>query len=269
MPKLSEIKPASRFFGLFAGESGSGKTCAEVSFPKKLKVFDHDLRIRGALGAASFVPDLAEVECDIYPPSRPLSDLFDALNILEIEYLSRNNPYQTLIFDSLTSESRFFLSDVMELTGGRIVGAKKDGHGGIRIAGPADHNIKDQAIYRMFDTLRSLPCNVIVSAHIVPKWGLPEGKKDTDYVDRIIVGEELSLTSKLAANILIYFNEVYVFSREKMANGSIGYFVEFRGSLARTTFPQLPDGKVNITNVNFYDWWLRKINEGIESNTGT
>ncbi|MGH7238447.1 MAG: hypothetical protein ACREHG_00115, partial [Candidatus Saccharimonadales bacterium] len=101
---------------------------------------------------------------------------------------------------------------------------------------------------------------IIVSAHIVDRYG----KRDPadKYSESVVVGEKLSIRDKIGENSLIYFDHVFKFEREDMGR-SVRHTCQFNGEIARTAFPNLPNGKVDITGVNFYEKLMQKVNPSV------
>ena len=124
------------------------------------------------------------------------------------------------------------------------------------MSGPADYGYEAEACYQIFDYLRSIPINIIVSAHIIDIIGK---LTDEEYSERGKIGEKLSIRDKIGENVQIYFSEVYKFSKEEDALGRVKHYVQFRSEIAGTCFPELPDGKIDISGQNFYDMWIKKI----------
>lgn len=254
MSNLYDKPKIRRFFGLFIGPSGSGKTSAAVTFPKP-ELLDFDLRNDGATWTQSIVPDGSKVEYKAFTPDKGWDEVSKRLDQIKMELNARPSKiysYETLICDSLTALSHMYLTDCAKMdpktkeavVRGNIVGS-------LRIPGPADWNYQYNAAYQTYDYLRGFPINVISTAHVVDRYE----KQSDPYAAPVVAGEKLTLTDKLGANILIYFDEVYRFGKEKEGK-KIVYWVQFRdGDLARTVYTQLPDGKQDITGKNFYQFW--------------
>lgn len=265
---ITDIKPDSRFFGMLAGRSASGKTSISLSFPKPLLYVDFDMRIRGGLWLRELMDEeeFKQIDVEFYPPSRGFQDIYNLVNGWELECLSKSFKYKTVVIGSVTNSSRVFLSEIIELTGGRIIGGKKDreGHtkGGIRVTGPADYNIQMQAMFSMFDVLRSLTVNVICEAHIVDRYGrVKDPGDDNKIVPETIIGQKLTLTSNLGENILTYFDEVYLTEKEEVSGSENRFYIRFHSDIARTTFKQLPLSRVDVTGKNFYKWWKEQVSK--------
>lgn len=260
MPKATDLSSESRFVGLFVGRSGSGKTVAECSFPKPIDVLDFDGRIRGLLGAPWI--DRAGINYEFYLPKE--EGLVDKLNKkLEGYQLAAKvgQPLpETLVLDSLTSECFAMVQQALGLT--HSVGDKntrKVGKylGTVAMPGPEDYGLEAQATYDILAFMRSVPIkNIIVSAHIVEKYGKLD--PDNPYADSVPIGEKLSVRDKIGENIQIYFDHIFRFDRREL-NGKIYHYVKFRSDIARTSYNQLPDGEIDLTGKNFYDVLMKYV----------
>ena len=106
----------------------------------------------------------------------------------------------------------------------------------------------------IFDMLRAIRCHIIVSAHVIPLYGLDPSldEKQAQYSPRVEVGESIAISPQLRSKMLMYFNEVYRFSRS--SNGQ-QFFVKFRSDLAKTAYTKLPNEELEITNKPFYEVW--------------
>jgi len=251
--KASELRPESRFFGMFIGRSKSGKTVAEASFPKPMIIYDGDMRAEGIYAGRKWLPELDQIEIKRFPPSKGFSELEKELELLKIQIQGKQSNIKTIVIDSITSLNRMFITDAHALVDkGRKVG-------NVRMSGPADYGYEAEACYQMFDYLRSFPINVIVSAHIVDVYGKIDPSKE--YSDSQKIGEKLSIRDKIGENVQIYFNEVYRFSKEEDIQGKVRHYVQFRSDIAGTCYASLPDGKIDVTGKNFYEEWKGMIKE--------
>ena len=257
--KITECKPTGRFFGLFISTSGGGKSSAAATFPKPLKFFDFDQRIRGILWEQKLVPDFDKIEYDSYLPAIDgFPKVEKELETIQTTIAVKQPSYKTLVFDSLTNQLRMFLTDAMELTKGITIGT-------LRKPSIGDFGYEAEACYQVFDFLRSIPINIIVTAHIVPRFGKEDPSKE--YSENVEVGQKLSIRDKIGANIMSFFDEVYEFKREEIGN-KIKHFVKFQGELARSVHPGLHvSGWHDITDRNFYDLWKEMVDRGHETNS--
>lgn len=258
MPSANNLTAESRFMGLFIGPSGSGKTVAECSFPGPIKVLDFDGRIRGILGAPWI--DKSQIEYDYYPPrisgdGKPTYERINQdLEALLVMVSTNKCPYKTIILDSITSQTFAMLCDAVPLTHKGDSGSKGKKIGTLNMAGPEDYGFEATATYNLMAFLRSLPLNILVSAHIIDRYG--KADPNDKYSERVIVGEKLSIRDKIGENIQIYFDHVFRFSK---SDNGLKYTVQFRGDLARTSFEKLPNGSIDITGKNFYKAMMEQV----------
>ena len=246
MPKLSEVKPDSRFFGMFIGRSSSGKSSAAISFPKPMKIFDFDMRARGPKAYADSIGlDVSGVSTEVYLPSGGFKKINDELEVLQMQF-KNGRPYETIQFSSLGALLRILLSEARVLAGE----GKTKKTGVLVRPGPNEYGYESEGIYQIFDYLRTFPCNVIIDAHIIDRFG----KEDSNdaYSETIVTGEKLAVRDKIGENLLVYFDEVYRF--EKDQNGR-DHYVNFHTDMARSAFNTLPRGQIKITGKNFYEMW--------------
>lgn len=250
MPSASAYKPEQRFFALFIGRSGDGKSLAADSFPRPLLDLDFDFRFRGVVnGARQGIVNLDLMDYHQFNPRGGWGPVEDKLNQFEMTRMSSGTiPYKTITVNSLTSLTRLFVNASHQAQGGRTIGK-------LRVSGPADFNFEATATHQTFDFFRSWPCNVIATAHIIDKYGKPPKEFDKDgnwtnqYVSSEVIGEKLSIRDNLGENVLSYFDDVYRFSRD---DGK--YYVEFATDIAKNSYG-IPPGKHDITNKNFYDFF--------------
>jgi hypothetical protein len=127
---------------------------------------------------------------------------------------------------------------------------------GVIVADPGDYKLVYTAIAQIMAFLRSIPgVNIIVTAHIVGKWGKAHGAGDYD--DKVLVGEQLALTDKLADQIPGNFDHIYRF--EKVDTGTdIQYLFSAQSDLARSSYP-IPYGQHDITSKSFYSTLMQYV----------
>ena len=255
MPSAENIQPDSRFLGLFIGRSGSGKSAAAYSFPHPIKVLDLDGRIRGGL-----VPwvERKGIDYDYFPPKdkttvfQRLNDSFAALDVML--RTSVGVPYKTLVLDSITWEVIDLLLDAIPLTHAPSnQGERGRTLGTLQMAGPEDYKFQSTGTYQTIAYLKTLPIpNIIVTAHIVNKFAKDKNDK---YGPNVIVGEQLSLTDKLAENVPSSFDNVFRFEKEDTGS-AVKFFFEAQGELARNAL-NIHYGKFEITGKDFYKEMMR------------
>lgn len=269
MPCADTLSPDSRFLGLFIGPSGSGKTPAACSFiteaaiaaARRVRVFDFDGRIRGLLGCPWV--NRSVIDYDYYPPRMPgtvFAKLNTDLEVLKTQCALGTNPYDTIIVDSLTSQTFAFLCDSIPITHannkGRSIGT-------LLVEGPDDYKFESTGTYSMLSFFRSLPVkNVIFTAHIIDRYG----KEDPTNMlsPSIVVGEKLSIRDKLGANIPGVFDHIFRFER-RMIGQVPHFYVRFWSDLARTVYQDMPLGDQDVTGKNFYQY-LNSLTQRASSN---
>lgn len=250
MPLASDLAPDKGMKCLFVGRSGSGKKAAACTYPGPIYYFDFDGRIDGIRGCPWI--DKTQVEYDYYPPEAGIVERTEKkLQSIIADYNGNSMRYKTIILGSITGQTFAYLQQGNVLTHG-LDGGKKAGKfiGQVAMPGPAEYGFEAMATYNLLATLRKMrETNIIVTAHVIDRYG----KKDASdpYSESTIVGTKLSVRDKIGENSLIYFNEIYEFSKESLGN-TIQHKVRFRSDLCRTTYSQLPNGQVDISGINFY-----------------
>lgn len=255
MPKASDLTPEKRFFGLFVGKSGSGKTVAGASFPKPLHILDFDGRVRGLLGAPWI--DRDQIQYEPFPPEEVgmLERLHKKLELYQTYVVTGQyeNLPKTIQLSSLTSECFAMLMQAIPLThSGK--GEKPRGKflGATPMAGPEDYGFEATNTYSILSFLRTIPVeNIIVDAHIVDRFGKVD--PENPFSESVVVGEKLSVRDKISENVMIYFDHCFRFNKYESA-GREKFVCRFRGDLPyKTAYSQLPMGDVDVTGINFYD----------------
>lgn len=266
MPLASNLTPDSRFMALFVGPKHSGKTVAACSWlrgEKIAKVDDFDGRIKGVL-ATPWI-DKSRIDYTYYEPritNRDGKPFFERLNS-ELEGLlttvqSGKCAYSLYVGDSITTLSKNLIIDSVPLTHQQGRGKKI---GALNVPDPGDYNFVTVNIDNYLSFLRSMAIDVIVTAHVIPKWDKPRDEygNKMSYADNVIVGEKLSLTDKLASNIPNYFDHIFRFDRE-IVNHEEHFYVEYISDIACTSFAGLKPGRFDITGKNFREFTLNLTN---------
>lgn len=260
MSSCENLSPDGRFNALFVGASGTGKTPAACSFQtpnEKTFVWDWDFdgRIRGLLGCPWV--DRSRISYDYFPPMKSGVQTFSSINdkceMLQNNILQNKNLYETIVLDSLTGMCNCLICDAIPLahTGGAAGKSKGRKLGAINMPGMEEYGYEANGTDQIISFLRSIPIkNFIATAHIVDKYGKID--PDDPYSATEVIGTTICLRPKISAKIGIYFDNIFIFSKEWKANKA-KYFVEFRGELARTVYSGLPD-RAEITNMNFYEY---------------
>jgi len=197
---LDDLKERPRFFGMFIGDPGTGKTIQACSFPGPLYVFDCDNRMRPVL---NFHGNRKDITFDTYHRDYPKL-------ARQLEYILDKNPYATVVMDSLT-----MLSDMIILQSLRSAGIGEDKDrlgkkiGGVAVPSIEDFNMEAGALTQVMDALRGLRCHVIMTAHVVSTYEKDlKTKKVTE--NRVV----LTAGKKIAAKLPTSFDEIYGFYAE-------------------------------------------------------
>lgn len=254
MPSISDYSPAQKLITLHLSDSGSGKSAAAASYPRPFEQFDLDGRFDGVWAA---VKPQGFLESDNITFTRyytrngyePIQKKF-----LEMEQamVAGRFPYKTIEIASVTTLVQALINSSHKAQSGNMVA-------GLRMSGPADFNFEVTGLKQVIDFLHILPCNVIISGHIIEKWGKPKGPKGSEYAPNVVTGEKISLRDQTGAFLASCFSNVFLFSRE-VVNGKMHYYVDFASDLAKNIFG-IPPGIHDITGVPFYPYLMKVIGE--------
>lgn len=249
---------------LIVGKSGSGKSCAAISFPGKTFIYNIDQRVRGIADSINWLgkEKLAEVDFETIN----LEDGFAKIDMLMSQQIKdakdRRLKYRNICVESIGALCTLLAMDSRRLRG--VKGARQTGS--LVFLAPEDYAYASKAmkdiIYKFVLPMTDMGYNIFFSGWTVDRWGKPREQsgeivEGMEYMDNIVIGEKLLAPDKLAEEIPGYFNDVYVFRKERDPRGhSYGaiYDVEFTGELARNTFG-LPPGRHKITKSSFYELW--------------
>lgn len=197
---LDDLRNKPRFFGMFIGDPGTGKTIQACSFPGPVYVFDCDNRMRPVL---NFHGSRTDITFDTYHRDYPKF-------ARQLEYIYDKNPYKTVVVDSLT-----ILSDMIILQSIRSAGIGEDKErigkriGGVQVADIQDYNMESGALTQVMDALRGLRCHVILTAHLITT-------TETNLKTKKVTENRSVLTAgkKIGAKLPTFFDEIYGFYAE-------------------------------------------------------
>ncbi len=253
MPEAERYIGDQRIFAMHVGRSGDGKSVAAASYldaPGDGTVIDLDFDYRfGGIKSAidQKIIEGKGIEFEQFNPRKgwdPVDKWLTQAEIYQTDYMRTGKfRYKAVICDSLTSLTRLLVVGSHALQGGRKLGQ-------LRISGPGDFNFEANGTHQFFDFLRTFPCHVICSAHLIDKYG--KLKPNEEYSEKGVVGEKLSVRDNLGENVLTYFDNVFRFSREVKGNKTF-YYVEFATDLAKNSFG-IPPGLHDITGKRFYPY---------------
>ena len=232
--KTSDIDLGEKFMGLFKGMNGVGKTCAAVTFPKPLKVFDFD----GRMNSVKHQWPNEDVDYDLYGPTNfhKFRDEFEALQ--------DRCPWQTIVV-TLTSMCNTIITYQLKMKGQE----NKKSKGGLVVPSFDEYNGETTIITQVLDIAKILPCHVIFEGHPVQKIDITGGvtKRYSSLV---------SYGTKVASFAPGYFNEIYHFYLDKPLRVGdkarrIALTEGTDEEFAKTALP-LP-AKLDYTNARFFD----------------
>lgn len=262
MPAITDPAPKDKFFkGLFTGEVNCGKSVQAASFPG-CYIFDFDGRI-GSVQNHWVRRGKTDIVYDSYGPKdyklyeRKLNDL---LNF---------NQFETIIFDSLTYLVEEILWIIRDFKGEqRDTGVKDKGK---LIAGLFDVNTiedyqgEESALNNLLSGARMLKCNVILTAHVIPKF-------NSNLRQIFTAGNKPKVTIPGA------FNEIYHFRLQPGFNeADTKYIVRTKSDHLDTarTIRDLPE-VIDLTNQSLYEKIKDKLDayrggdsNSVQLNTGT
>lgn len=256
MPSTLDPTPERGVFLLLKGESGAGKSDIAYSFPTPY-VFDFDEKMPSI--ALKHFPG-KKIEWDTFPDIFAVSD--------RIEQLRQSCPYETLVFDSLTSLVVKTLNTIGKVKGDEVVKMLKKltAGGNIELMGIDYYNGETNFIQRYFiEALKSLwskpgnPKHVILIAHVITTESAPDLKTKQTIVTRSIV----TAGRKVAAYVPTQFDEMWHIERQDPDFGATDKtpkricITQGLGEDEAKTALRIPQA-IDFTNKSMYD---RLVNE--------
>lgn len=252
MPNLNSEKYEKHFRGLFVGPTGRGKTIAAASWPGKTLILDFDGRhtpvvdwYHDRVVAGDFVAEIITPK-NFWTKFAPLVD-----EILKF------NQYQNIILDGVTSLSTTAVVMQMLVKGswkdwGDTKGDGVKLTGGIMVPTWDEFNGEAMIISTLLERLKSLQCNLFVSAHPISRVRI-DGKKSVKYSSITTFGP------KIESIIPTYFDEVWYFDY-KVESNNLGQEVIRRTCYTQPseeymeakTAMKLPK-EIDFTDKNLYD----------------
>lgn len=199
MKKLSEISQNDFVKLLVYGDSGTGKTCFAAGAEGPIEYWDFDNKISSAAKFYSHEPErLAQIdvlEVAQYAPMARIPEFEARMRILDkIITLKQPLHFKTLVIDSLTTLTHYVLQDYMIRS---QTGMKRALDG---IPAMQDYQLLNMHLKKMVMGLLALPCNVVFLGHM---------HAEKDEVSGAL-NREVLMAGKFAAELPIYFEEVYV-----------------------------------------------------------
>ena len=204
---LNSTKYENFVRALLVGATGRGKTIAAASWPGKTLVLDFDGRHRPII---NWYPDRVKAGDFVVEEITPYNfwSVFKPL----VAGLATYNPYQNIILDGVTSLSTCTVVMQMLVKGSfqhfdptkKVDGAKITA-GGIMVPTWDEFNGEAMVISTLLESLRSLKCNLFLTAHPVQRTMIGEKNKANRYTSITTFGP------KIESIIPTYFDEVWYF----------------------------------------------------------
>lgn len=207
MPALSEIKTEGNHKILILSEPGVGKTCLSTSFPGKTKVLDFDLKVDSAAQywRSTGQPERLDlIDVEQFPRvidvnTTKLNPLDKLMQIFEKEFIpqqaSGKMEFDNLVVDSITTFSDLTLKHIVKTNPGIKRNVTKQGPQ----PGLQDYGILRREFNRIINGLLSLPCNVIMLAHIAVEKDELTGR----------ITRHAMMDGSFAKELPVYFKEVW------------------------------------------------------------
>lgn len=170
MPNLSEIKTEGAFKGLIQAESGTGKTCLAATFPGPIEYLDWDGKVDSAaayLRSKKMDEQIKMINVEQFPPWLGVASPLDKLSkLISDVYIPQQKTgqmkFKTLVLDSITTFSAATLAHIVKTNPGIKRNETKQGPQ----PGLQDYGILRREFQRLIPGLLTLPCNVVMLAHI-------------------------------------------------------------------------------------------------------
>lgn len=239
---------------LLVGSTGRGKTIAAASFPGKTLIIDFDDRHRPVIDWYAERVKAGDFAVEVITPENFWS-VFKPL----VDSLLQYNPYQNIILDSVTSLSTTSVVMQMLVKGSWSNWSGKKGEGikvvsgGIQVPTWDEFNGEAMIISTLLEKLKSLRCNLFLTAHPIDRTRIGENKKVTKYTSITTFGP------KIESQIPTYFDEQWYFDYkiESDAQGRevikrVVYTQPSSEYFDAKTSLKLPK-EIDITDKNLYD----------------
>lgn len=194
---LDKVPTDKNFRALFIGPTGRGKTIAAASWPGKTLFIDFDHRHKPII---DWYPErLGQISVEVIYPQNYWDTFVPLVNDLE----SGKIRFDNVCIDGITTLSNTTV--VMQMIAKGMGPEKgKITKGGVAVPSWDEFNGEAMLITQLLETLKSIRCNLFVTAHPVLKTRI-EGTKSVKEMSIISFG------TKLAPMVPTYFDEVYAF----------------------------------------------------------
>lgn len=200
--KLSEIKTEGNAKILVQADSGLGKTCLAATFPGPILYLDFDGKVDSAaayLRSKGMTEQLEIIDVETFPPQIGVSPIDKLTKIISEKLIPQQRTgkmeFKTLVLDSITTFSSATLGHIVKTNPGVKRNETKQGPQ----PGLQDYGILRREFQRLIPGLLSLPCNVVMLAHIAT---------EKDEVTQQIFRHAM-MDGSFAKELPIYFKEVW------------------------------------------------------------
>src|SRR5690606_2669471 len=202
MPSTKDIDLGARIMALLIGPNGDGKSVAAASFPRPIKFFDFDGRMKSI---KLFYPNDDIQYVTVGAKAVPSKGIISFMRFCqEFEDLQDRCPHATVVLDSCTNLGNSSISCQLLVRGGFDKFTGKTTQSGLPIPGFDEFNGETTTLSQILDIAKILPCNVIMTAHPIVKIQ-DEGGKSRRYTTIASYG------SKIASLAPTYFDEIWYF----------------------------------------------------------
>jgi hypothetical protein len=194
---------------LFISDNGNGKTVAAGSFPGPIKFWDFD---GGMSSIKLFYPNRRDISYDVVgvEAQRPNGQYPGCISFMdfarEFENLQDRCPWGTVVVDSITALTATAVGFQLGIKAKEGKGKKLSS--GIQVPSWDEFNGETSVVQQILDVAKTLPCNVIFTAHPVDK-SIDAGGGTLKKARSIA-----AYGTKTPSLVPIYFREIYQFGVE-------------------------------------------------------
>lgn len=169
MKKLSDIRTLNQMKILVQGDSGIGKTCLAATFPGPILYLDFDNKVDSAaeyLRSKGMNAELENINVHQFSAGLGLSPIEQFTKVINEELIPQQRAgemkFKTLVLDSITTFSSATLAHIVKSNPMIKRNETKQGPQ----PGLHDYGILRREFQRLITGLLTLPCNIIMLAHI-------------------------------------------------------------------------------------------------------
>jgi phage nucleotide-binding protein len=229
--KLSELNPSENKKILIYGLSGAGKTVFATGFPGPVFVMDFDGKVSSAASYWKGSSQLDQIEFESYAGKADFSKFWTKFQELLKLGKAGQLPYRTVVLDSITTFSASLMNEVMRQNPGDE--GKRSRVSDTTVPHLKDYQIAISHFKNTVAQLLSLPCNVVVTAHL---------QIDKDEMTGEILRQPLIFGKDLPGWLPMVFEEVYYASVIAGKDNKAEHQAQARGPkyVCRTQIPALP-----------------------------